>query len=118
MGSAVTKETKNDIKLEEFKEKSQLIKLQIINEQLEQAKVATNAHTQMAHAQTQMAEHAKMINGFIAAAGVGVSTGLFFVAIDHLLRGTRFGRKFCVRLHLYLSPSRFFDILRRKNAII
>ena len=34
--------------------------------------------------------------------------------VDHLLRGTRFGRKFCVKSRLMFSPSRLFQPKEKK----
>ena len=90
---------------------SKVLKNQLTAEKVEQAQ----ANTQLAAEKVLQAQtNTKVINVFYSSVGFG----FFCVATDHLLRGTRFGRKFCVRMHLHLSRSRFSEFFKGHVVII
>ena len=82
-------------------------------EKLQQTKIETERKVQQAKIETEQ-EAEKLRQTKIETDEKKIKfrlfvTGCVTLAMDHFLRGTRYGRKFCVKLRLNISPSRFFD---------
>ena len=117
MGSPVSKELSKNSESEEDQEKK--IKIQILNEKLQQEKIETETKAKQAKIETETKEmKAKIEILQIQLFNSLFLTGFVTLATDYLIRGTRFGRKCCVKLHLNLSPSRFINTLKEKESII
>jgi len=131
MGSPVSKELSKKNESEEAQEKK--INIQILNEKLQQTKIETETKAKQAKIEIELKEIEKETkanqakidkeNNEIASWQYKFFNSLFltgFVTLsaDYLIRGTRFGRKNCIKLHLNLTPSRFINALKKKESII
>jgi len=130
MGSSGSRELSKDSQYEEAQE-THRIKIQLMDEKLQRSKIETEQKAQQAKIETeqkaqilqrskieteQKAQQAKIETDekaqILQQEKIKVyvfETVCLTLAMDHLFRGTRYGRKFCVKLRLNLSPSRFFD---------